>query len=105
MFTSAEDMLNEIAVNDLYNPKTGDYVFLYNETGSIAVYNLSNETAEEIARSAGEECWSAFLGPGGTIYGDTSNYEWCKKHYMEEDWMECGQFLEQCMEKEESAER
>ncbi|MCR5651016.1 MAG: hypothetical protein K6F86_07540 [Lachnospiraceae bacterium] len=109
-------MLDDIGCNDLYNVKTGDYVFLYNEAGSIAVYNLSNQTAENIARSAEGEYWGAYLGPGGTIYDDpsyesyspewsTSNLAWCDEHFAEEGWMTYSQFLEECMQKDRSPRR
>ena len=58
---------------DLYNENTGIYCFLYNDKGSIAYYRLSKEEAQTLARQteeAGEETWSALLGPGGYIIDD-----------------------------------
>ncbi len=101
-FSSAQDMLSYLQDdNYLYNSKTGDYVFRYNSAGSIAVYSaIRQERATQLAMQAEEqgECWSALLGPGGSIYDDpsyeafdpalTSNLQWCKDHYLEDGWVD-----------------
>ena len=105
-FENGFEMLRYLDMADLYNPNTGDYVFLYNESGSIAVYNLSVEEAKALAKKAAEtdESWSALLGPGGVIYDDpsyerynsdfTSNEEYCDSVYSEEGWIDCNDLEE-----------
>lgn len=100
-FASADKMLAAInADKDFYNINTGDYVFNYNECGSIAVYILSLEKAAEIQEKAkaDKQYWGAYLGPGGRIYDDlsrvedcnltTDNLEWCKEKFALPGWVE-----------------
>ena len=49
-FASPQEMCQYVVSGerDLYNLETEDYIFKYNEGGSIAVYNLSREEAEEL---------------------------------------------------------
>lgn len=97
-FKNGKEMLEEIqSGTDLYNPRTEQYAFLYNESGSIAVYTISNEHAAKLEKLAKEqgEYWGAFLGSGGSIYDDPSyedyeeenysNLDWCNDNY-EGDW-------------------
>ena len=98
-FTSAEEMLNAIVNigDDLYNLETGDYVFCYNDCGSIAVYRLTRNEAARLQEEANGESWSAFLGVGGTIYDDptyegyndeqTSNLDFCEDIYDQDGWI------------------
>lgn len=99
-FNSPEQMLDAIlnGEKDLYNVKTGDYVFHYSESGSIAVSNLTSEEAEEIDKKAIEngEYWGAFLG-GGEIWDDPEraaeneqdcNLDYCKKVYNLDGWVD-----------------
>lgn len=104
-FISAEEMLAILqdfqAPKDLYNVNTGDYVFLYGESGSIAVYNLSMEEAlklEEMSKIDGEY-WGANLGIGGSIYDDPSheyfnpetdqsNLDYCKEVFDKKGWID-----------------
>ena len=96
IFRNGEEMLSALMDGkDLYNAETGQYVFNYNECGSIAVYYLSSDRAEELKELSKEheEYWGAFLGPGGYIYDDPSyedfdeewscsNLDWCKEYYQ-----------------------
>lgn len=120
-FKSPIEMLATIQdAVDLYNPNTGEYVFLYNEAGSIAVYILSEEEAADLERQAraSHEYWGAFLGIGGSIYDDPShehyspdlqsNLEWCENAYREEGWIDVSpkklNNLTNTMQKEEISE-
>ena len=83
-FSSGHDMLDKIRETDLYSPTLGVYVFLYNEVGSIARYNIDVKEArllETKVRESGEDYWGAFLGPGGVIYDDPS-YETYEDYAM-----------------------
>lgn len=92
-FASPKAFLLCIQDTDYYCEKTGQYVFCYNDKGSIAVYSLSEEKVEELRELSAEsgESWSAFLDAGGFIYDDpshelfeeskTSNLDWCKENY------------------------
>lgn len=92
-FTSAEEMLDAVTEGiDLYNPNTGEFVFTYNEGGSICVYKLSPYQAFRIAKDAsGRDYWGAFLGFGGEIHDhagydgcpDAKNLNFCKDSYSE----------------------
>lgn len=92
VFNNGKEMLNELDRSDLYNAETGEYVFLYNDAGSIAVYKLDDHEVEALKkRMDTEEPWSAYLGIGGYIYDDPScdffnsnsisNVEWCDENY------------------------
>ena len=82
-FKNGREMRKELKYGDLYNPETGEYVFLYNDVGSIAVYDLSADQVKELREKAKDtgESWSAFLGVGGYIYDDP--IEWCNERYKE----------------------
>lgn len=95
-FGSAEDMYDYLRNNgDLYCPGEMLYVFEYGASGSLAVYNITTDEAEDLARecaeSAFEEYWGGFLGPGGRIYdtpedygnehGDNFALGFCKTYY------------------------
>lgn len=83
-FINASEMLTDIqSGSDLYNLETGDYVFGYSGSGAIAVYNLTINYATWLARETerlGEEYWGALLGPGGRIYENGAELEWCYDH-------------------------
>lgn len=97
-FNSGEEMLSAIIDDymDLYNKETEEYVFLYNDCGSICVYSIDNDHAEELKEQQKEdgEYWGAHLGVGGCIYddpsyedfedGDYSNLDWCNDSYKGE---------------------
>ncbi len=88
-FSSANDMLEKIKVNDYYNHITEEYVFTYNDRDSIAVYNIDKDEAKTLSKQAKEndEYWGAFLGPGGYIYDEPQNSEWCESHFKEDGWI------------------
>lgn len=108
VFKNGKEMLHTIWGGDLYNVETGDYVFEYNNCGSICVYNLSEEEAIELqvkSKLDGGQYWGAYLGPGGYIYDDPSyegydkdysisNLEWCKENFSEPGWVYCQDVLE-----------
>lgn len=87
--------------SDLYNKDDGIYVFVYNESGSIATYNIGVKRASELNRGSVETCeyWSGQLSFGGLIYDDPSyadfnpnkksNLEWCNENYKG-DWTYTG---------------
>lgn len=99
-FSSGEEMLDTLRTAELYNPLLEAYVFSYNESESIAVYEIdgqeANRLSEEIAKT-GESYWGALLGPGGYIYDDpshegfnenvcVSNLDYCNGVFMEPGW-------------------
>lgn len=111
-FNNAQEMLNAIVNDgmDLYNPNTNEYVFLYNDCGSIAVYDwIDKEKANEIYELSidenghQEEYWGAFLGIGGYIF-DSERYKrenpkkyddmlndalaWCEEHWKLDGWID-----------------
>lgn len=100
VFNTADEMLEKVVNDDtdIYNTETGHYVFAYNTEGSICVYTLSSEEAEELKENS-EEYWGASLGPGGNIYdapdnphyseGKMSNMDYCKENYNVGEWIFC----------------
>ena len=110
-FSKPEEMRKMVADDavDLYNPKTGRYVFVYNDLGSIAEYFLSKREAIAIADKSLKtrgEYWSSFLGPGGRIYdsdewftvqgkkpyGVYTAEHYFTDHYSDEGWIKCKDF-------------
>ena len=86
-FKNAKEMLDLIqSGTDLYNVKTGDYVFLYSNECAIAAYNFDIEYAKELSSHSAGEYWGALLGFGGSIYEDGSELKWCEEHYNETGW-------------------
>lgn len=79
------------SAGDLYAPHHCKYVFEYNEEGAIAEYYVNTAKAKDLANAMElhNEEWSAFLGPGGTIYDVTPEYNdamrFCKDWFMI-DW-------------------
>lgn len=99
-FNSAKEMLDCIQKGcDLYNPNLELYVFVYNDSGSIAYYDISKNDATELVQKVkeSEEYWGSLLGPGGRIVdaptsefyikGKETNLQWCKKYYKEDGWV------------------
>lgn len=92
-FKNGDEMLRSLNSHDLYNKETGEYVFSYNDVGSVAVYTLSPSEAKELYEKTRDTdvSWSELLGPGGYIYDDPSypgksaysisNEEWCDDHF------------------------
>ncbi len=69
-FNNATEMLSCLQDGtDLYSPEAEIYVFVYNNRGAIAYYNISKERVSELAGMAREyeDYWGAFLGIGGWI--------------------------------------
>lgn len=101
IFTSAEDMLEEIQCGrDFYNLETKEYVFVYNDCGSICVYSIDEYEAKELMKCSEEsgEYWGAYLGWGGGIYDDPShecytddmmnNMDFCNATYFLDGWID-----------------
>lgn len=112
-FDTAQEMLDYITdyneCHDLYSEKAGIYVFLYNDAGSIATYDINKIEAKKLAKKVkndkyGEEYWSAFLGPGGKIWDDVShecyqegyvsNLEMCEELIEYDDWILTDNYLD-----------
>ncbi len=90
-FQSAEQMFEKIISNvDLYNIKTGEYVFHYNDKDAICYYTLTAEEARKIAKQAAEhsEYWAGYLGPGGWIIDEPKDsIAWCKDRFKDDGWV------------------
>ena len=85
-FNSGQEMLETIKNDvDLYNRETEQYVFNHSGCGNIAVYYISNEDADELAKE--DDYWGAYLGVGGAIY---DSEEYIRENYPEDktnaDW-------------------
>ena len=94
-FANGDEMLSTLKEGiDLYNPEDELFVFLYNDAGSICSYRIDPKEAAELAKLAAEpegECWSGFLGIGGSIFDDPhyenynpklpNNIDFCREHY------------------------
>ena len=108
--------------SDFYNINTGDYVFGYNDSGSIAVYSLDLDEALELQNSPYRDCgtyWGGLLGVGGYIYDDESyedrneyaptNKDFCDDNYATDGWIEldyyCGPVDEACGSKKKSKKK
>lgn len=52
---------------EIWNPKTGTFLFGYSEDGDVCKYSLSKEYAKKIAEEAGTDSWSSHLPAGGQI--------------------------------------
>lgn len=102
-FKSAQEMYDLVNEGvDIYNYVTNDYVFLYNDYGSLCAYTIDLEDAKKLQDMAEEndDYWCAFLGVGGRIY-DTLKYEdnpppydmamedLCEPLYAEKGWILC----------------
>lgn len=99
---SPEEMLSRLQTEDFYNMVTEEYVFGYNDSGSIAVYNIDYDEAQKLqnkVETSDEGYWGAFLGVGGTIWDDEScedkpaegysNLDYCKNTFNKEGWVLC----------------
>lgn len=103
-FSSWNEMYNHLYQgHDLYNYMTGQYVFLYNNAGALAVYDIYPDEVIELAKKAGEsgEYWGGLLGPGGSILDnedydrDTEtkkylkpSFDYCRNNFQKEGWVE-----------------
>ena len=96
--------------NDLYDPKSGIYVFVYNDANALCFYYLSlNEVLDLLTiRGNSNEYWGAYLGIGGSILDDYKyiddefrysddqamrdlylrpSYDFCKENYLYDGWI------------------
>lgn len=76
-----------ISGTDLYNPKTGCYVFVYNDVGALCYYKLRiDEVLDLIEQSKKDgEYWGAYLGTGGyTLKPSYPSFDFCKDNYTDE---------------------
>lgn len=91
-FKSGEEMLQMLKKGiDLYNPKTGVYVFLYSHKGAIAYYNgIPKKDALRYASEQAEgTCWEEIIGNSGFIcdvpsetgHYRMSNIDLCNEQY------------------------
>lgn len=96
-FQTPEQMLDHlIAGNDLYNVKTGEYAFHYNENDAICVYHLDDDHAKELAlaAAASDIKWSEMLGThGSAIYDAPENQHWCIDSYASDFWIDVEDLL------------
>ncbi len=71
-FHSVEEMRQALQEGDLYCERTNEYVFTYNDGGSICIYTIPLDEAYKLEKMAREddEYWGAYLGVGGDIYDD-----------------------------------
>lgn len=76
--------------HDLYNAEIGIYVFLYNENGSLYVYNLTMDHAARLCKKAREnhEKWSHFLGADGEIYDPYDAIILCEGTCQQGNWID-----------------
>ena len=94
-FESAMNMYHYIKNgNDLYNPKLGIYVFIYNDRGALCYYKIDPSFAKELCKTT--DNWSELLGPGGYILDDesgteeqslTPSYDFCKQYFALSGWI------------------
>lgn len=86
-FSSPNQMSCFLAEKDLYNIYTKQYLFLYNDEGHIAHYELDTEEALELSKEAKStgDYWGAFLGPGGRI--DENPLSGCLSDFLQEGWV------------------
>ena len=87
-FNNANEMYEYIKDgNDLWNPDKSIYVFVYNDNGSICVYdNITSELAKSLDK--GEEYWGAYLGwQGSSIYDGEDVLRWCEYMY-DTEWVD-----------------
>jgi hypothetical protein len=105
-FKNSEEMYQFLKSRDLYSKKLEMYVFLYNEDGAIAVYDDidSFDVARLVVKAKSiNECWAAFLGPGGNILDDDTydreterdkyllpTRAFCEEYFENDDWMDTG---------------
>lgn len=83
-FKNGAELYDAVAETDLYNDEKCLYVFLYNDLGSICVYDIQNEEALNLEEKSkvNNEYWGAFLGAGGAIFDEPM--EFCNAEYTGE---------------------
>lgn len=105
-FEDPKQMLEHITQDgeDLYNTKTGEYVFAYNEDNAICVYTIDPEHATQLARKTTQtkSQWSEFLGMNGSaIYDTPKNIQWCINSYASDFWIHTKDYLAYMAERKE----
>lgn len=80
--------------NDLYNTKTNEYAFVYNNDNAICVYNLPPHIAVNIHNDAvhNHTAWSSVLSAGGQIHDFPDNKHWCEDSYASDYWIKTDDF-------------
>jgi len=115
IFKDAKEM-HEYLMNsgDLYNKRTGHYVFEYNDAHAICVYSIPSydemlKTAKK-ALKQDESLISAVLGEGGVIYDDYSHdgysedeneralylkptMGYCHSYFTSQNWIDVREFF------------
>lgn len=96
-FSSGKEMLDTIkAGNDLYNPASGRYVWLYNDQDAIACGYISNEELNSIGGAlydVKEDSPIAFTeNIMGSIYDDPENVQFCEDYYSLE-WIDARGYI------------
>ena len=64
-FANWEEMYDYlVSGQDLYNFKTGDYIFVYNDADALCKYNLSSKEVLDLVERSHQtgEYWGAYLG-------------------------------------------
>ncbi len=86
-FTTVEELKSALNKGDLYCERTSEYVFKYNEEGSICIYTISLDEAYKLEKMAREdgEYWGAYLGVGGCVYDD-EEAEWKMEEMLPGEW-------------------
>lgn len=93
-FPDEVSFFNYLMQNDLYNTKTNEYAFAYNDANSICVYNLPPHIAVNIHHDAiyNHTTWSSVLSAGGQIHDFPDNKHWCEDSYASEYWIKTKDF-------------
>lgn len=88
-FANWEEMYDYlVSGQDLYNFKTGDYIFVYNDADALCRYNLSSKETLDLVEKSNEtgEYWGAYLGIGGHIL-DEPDYDDDEHRYSDDQTM------------------
>lgn len=109
-----------IAGNDLYNVKTGDFVYVYNDADALCLHFLDEHQVKDVIREASydKDCLGAFL-TGGEVLDDSKydefryseeeamralylapSYDYCKEAYDMDGWINIKEYAEMVQEKE-----
>lgn len=99
IFQNPKQMLMHLTTEgkDLYNLRTGEYVFGYNDQDVICVYHLEETQAKTLAEETKntELKWSELLGAHGSeIYDAPENEHWCINSYASEFWIHTEDLLD-----------
>ena len=92
-FEDIDEVQDYLGNADLWNEKTGAYLFRYGDDGSVCKYVLDKDYAKKISKEAGEESWSAYLGAGGEVIPAEDVEEVIGNSILgSEDWIPATQF-------------